>query len=150
MCQNDSASGTGGGGGFGRGEFCGENHLEEMLLDQAQASYTPLFCTLLPSNPLLNHHFTTENDPPIIFLDFDPPPPPSPGYPVTPFAGEGGGGGGGVKTSLRIVAAMCVCTWVLQNFFLVYGPPNPWQGSRVLTQGNPIWPLANEDCFHAD
>ena len=41
------------------------------------------------------------------FLDFDPrtpPPPPAPGY---PFLG-GGGWGGGVKTSLCIVAAVCV------------------------------------------
>ena len=49
--------------------------------------------------------------------------------------------------------ARCVCiwTWSLENFFLVYGPSNPWQGSRVPTPGTPsrppppLWPLAGED-----
>ena len=63
------------------------NHPQESkpkrLLDQAQARApeTPFFgvvCVAYPkvwfltSNPLWNHHFRTKNDPPVIFLDFDP------------------------------------------------------------------------------
>ena len=44
---------------------------------------------------------------------------------------------------------VCIWTWVLQNFFLVYGSPNPWWGPgsqlQVPLVGPPIWPLANED-----
>ena len=39
-----------------------------------------------------------------------------------------------------------------EMFFLIYGPPNPWQGCWVPTPGtrscppppHPIWPLASE------
>ena len=34
---------------------------------------------------------------------------------------------------IKLAAAVFIQTWVLDNLFLAYGPPNPWQGSRVQT-----------------
>ena len=64
--------------------------------------------------------------------------------------GGGGVGGGGQNFFVYCGRCVCIWTWVLEKFFLVYGPPNPWRGSRVPSPGTPshpppIWPLANED-----
>ena len=58
---------------------------------------------------------------------------------VPPFFGGGGGGG----QNIFAYCGRCVCIWtrVLKNSFLVYGPPNPWRGSRVPTPGTPPPPL---------
>ena len=50
---------------------------------------------------------------------------------------EGGVGRGGPGGGSEIFLAYCSCcvwiwTWVVKNFFLVYGPPNLWRGSRDL------------------
>ena len=104
------------------------NHLEERLLDQAQAraSYTPFFGVVrvaypnvwfLTSNPLENHHFRTKNDPRMIFWILTPVPPRT----GVPFF-EGGGGGG--AKLLCVLWPLCVyldlgpeelfsCIWTL-------------------------------------
>ena len=75
----------------------------------------------------------------------------SPRTHVPPFLGGGVGGG---HQNFFVYCRCCVCIWtcLLKNFFLLYGPPNPWRGSRVPTPGTPgrpppppIWPLASED-----
>ena len=75
------------------------------------------------SNPLPNHHFGTDNDPPMNFSIWTPPypPPPVPGYPI--FLGGGGEGG----PNFLAHCGRCAWTWtrVPKNFFLVHGPPNP-------------------------
>ena len=52
----------------------------------------------------------------------------------------GGGGGGAQNFFAYRGRCVCIWTWVLKNFFLVYGPPNPWWGSRVPTPGTPSRP----------
>ena len=76
------------------------------------------------------------------FLDFDPrtppPPPPAPGY---PFLGGGGVGGGGGKTSLCIVAAVCVFgpgSW--RTFFLYMDPLTHGGGPGSQLQVPPVTP----------
>ena len=70
------------------------------------------------------------------FLDFEPrtPPPPHLG---TPFFGGGAGGQSFFAYCGRYV---CIWTWVLKIFFLVYGPPTPWRESRVPTPDTPSRP----------
>ena len=76
----------------------------------------------------------TPND----FLDFDPRTPPHRG--TLFWGGGGGGGGGGQNLFVYCGRCVCICTWVLKNFFVVYGPPNSWRGSRVPTPGTPSYP----------
>ena len=52
-----------------------------------------------------------------------------PRYLGAPFCSGDGGGGGGQKFFVGRGV-----------FFLVYGPPNPWQGSWVPTPGTPSRP----------
>ena len=61
------------------------------------------------------------------------PDPPGPLAPRTQAPLFGGGvGGGGVKTSLRILGAVCgFGPRSGATFFLYMDPPNPWRGSRV-------------------
>ena len=84
----------------------------------------------------------------MIFLILTPVPPPHLG---TPFWGGVGGGGVGVKTSLHIVAAVCVLGPGSRRTFFLYIDPLTHDGSRVPTPGTPsrpppppIWPLASE------
>ena len=87
--------------------------------------------------------FGSENDP-TEFFDFDPPKPP---YLGTTFLGCGWG----VSRLLCVLWALCVDSDLgPEDFFLVHGPPNTWQGSRVRTPGTPgrplpPWALANKD-----
>ena len=61
-------------------------------------------------------------------------PPTQPRYPIL------GGGDGGSKP-LCILRPLCVDLDLgRHNFFLVYGPPNPWWGSQVQTPGTPKAP----------
>ena len=91
----------------------------------------------------------SENDPPMNFSILTPLPP-VPRYPMLGCVCEGGGGQGFFAYWGRRVL---IWTRVVHNFFLVYGPPNPWRGSRVQTLGTPghppsppsLWPLAHED-----
>ena len=53
------------------------------------------------------------------------------------FLGGGGRGGGAQKFFAYCGRCLCIWTRVLKNIFLVYGPPNPWRGSRVPTPGTP-------------
>ena len=46
-------------------------------------------------------------------------------------------GGGGQNFFAYCGRRVCIWTWVLRNFFLVYGPPNPCGGTRVPTSGIP-------------
>ena len=74
-----------------------------------------------------------------------PPPPYSPQNCRTPL---------GVTHWLAAAPVVCICTWVVKNFFLVYGPPSPWRGSRVPTLGipsrpPPYGPLPVRTFFHA-
>ena len=74
---------------------------------------------------------------PQYFLDFwilTPVPPPPPRTWVPPFWVGGWGGQNFFACCGRCV---CIWTWVLKNFFLVYGPPNPWRESRVPTPSTP-------------
>ena len=73
----------------------------------------------------------------MIFLILTPP------YPPPPLLGTLLGGGGGQNFFAYCGRRACIWTWVLRNFFLVYGPPNPCGGTRVPTSGIP--PLASED-----
>ena len=67
------------------------------------------------------------------FFDFDPPTPPWTGGPLL---------WGCVSNLLCVLRLLCVdLTRVLNNVFLVCGPPNPWLGFRVQTLGTPGWPL---------
>ena len=52
-----------------------------------------------------------------------------------------GGGGGGCQNFFASCSS-CVSIWTQfrGDFFLVHGLPNPWQGSRVQTQGTPRRP----------
>ena len=65
------------------------------------------------------------------------------------FGGGGGCRGGGQNFSAYSGCSVWIWTQVWGNFFLVHGPPNPWRGSRVRTQGtpgrSPLWALASED-----
>ena len=80
--------------------------------------------------------------PPMIFWILTPVPPRT-GVPFFEGGGVGGGGVGGGGQNFFVYCGPCVCiwTWVLKNFFLVYGPPNPWRGSRVPTPGTLSHPL---------
>ena len=61
------------------------------------------------------------------FIDFGPATPP---HWVTHFWGPGGCGEGGWGQNFFAYSGHCVWIWtqVLNNFFLVYGPPNSWRG----------------------
>ena len=65
------------------------------------------------------------------FLDFDPPPP----HTWVPLLK-----GGGQNFFAYCGRFACIWTRVLKNFFLVYGPPNPWRGSGVPTPSTPSRP----------
>ena len=45
--------------------------------------------------------------------------------------------GGGQNFSAYCGLCVCIWTWVLKNFLLVYGPFKQWWGSRVQTVGTP-------------
>ena len=67
-----------------------------------------------------------------------------------PYLGTPFFGGGGQNFFAYCGRCMCIWTWVLKNFFLVYGPPNPWRGPGSQLQvppgaphPPPIWPLAS-------
>ena len=78
----------------------------------------------------------------MIFLDLDPR--------TTPHLGTSFFWGGGVKTTLRIVAAVCVFgPGSCRTFFLYMDPVihggGPGSQLRVPPVAPPIWPLAGED-----
>ena len=92
----------------------------------------------------LYHHFGRENDPPMNFSILTTL---TPLYLGTAFLG---GGWGGQNFFADCSSCVGIWTWVLSNFFLVYGPPNPWRGLQIPTLGTTsppprIWPLACED-----
>ena len=83
-----------------------------------------------------------------------------PPYPPTPYLGKAFFLGGGWRWGWRrgsklrpVLRLLCVDSSLgPKEIFLVYGPPNPWQGSRVPTLGKPpppplcaIFPLAKQD-----
>ena len=47
---------------------------------------------------------------------------------------------GGQNFSAYCGCCVCIWTWVLKNFFLVYGPPNPWRGPGSQLQVPPVAP----------
>ena len=51
-----------------------------------------------------------------------------------------GEGGGSKFLCVLWPLCVCICTWVVKKFFLVYGPPNSWRGSWIPTVGTTGWP----------
>ena len=78
--------------------------------------------------PLLKSSFGTDNDPPMNFLIL--------GGWVWGLAG----GGGGKNFLAYCGRCVWIPTWVPNNFFLVHGPPNQWQGSWVQIPATPGHP----------
>ena len=128
------------------------NHLEERLLDQAQAKapYTPILglfvWVILDAQPLVDHFFGSQNDTSMKNLILTPPlilPGCLPGVEV------GVWGGGSKRWTLCLDLDLGLIQPLDADPFLIHGTPQSLVGVSSLNsrhpQSTPLWAFAGED-----